>query len=557
MDMADLTWRPATFTKTSGGVTPGGAIAGAWSLPIPANMENFYQLDVRGTDNAGKRFRQGNLWRGVIDNLAPRITLDATATGVTYLDPATGAPRYDIDFTNINAIDQNLDLGSFATACNGIAQPARSYVNAPWNEQLFPDLTMRDQLSYQCHAWAGQANPVAQAIACDIYGNCATASKPVDTNSVARATDDTAVPVLVWPPAGSTIAMGASVQLQMAAASGTPLKEMGILVNGQPAEKVAFSQQEGVTRTVAAVTFNLPAAGEGNHGLSVQTTAWDNTVTQGPVSNIMLDTQNPAGALITAVVGDADTYSAESGLLRFIGTAGDSLGNGNVATVQLSVADGPFADVTWQGNGSWSTMAYVGANPYGKSYPVTMRTIDKAGRVMTDTKQVLINIPAPPGFNAALIPTLTVGDVTVNENAGAASFVISLSAIQTHGTVVVHYTTVDGSAQSDDYSARQGVAILCAGAASTVVSVPLRDDTVAEGTETFALTLSAPVNATIVDGQGVANIVDNDAGAPPTATSTPTPTITPEGAPPTATPTPTATVEGATGAAIYLPLVTR
>lgn len=81
-----------------------------------------------------------------------------------------------------------------------------------------PDLTLRDQLSYQCHAWAGQANPVVQATACDIYGNCATASKTVDTSNVAQAADDTAAPVLVWPPAGSTIAIGAAVQLQMAAA---------------------------------------------------------------------------------------------------------------------------------------------------------------------------------------------------------------------------------------------------------------------------------------------------------------------------------------------------
>ena len=381
---------------------------GLWSLPIPANMENFYQLDLRGTDNAGKHFRQGNLWRGVIDNLAPRITLDATATGITYLDPATGAPRYDVNFTDISATDQNLDLASFATSCNATTQPARSYVDEPWKDQLFPDLTLRDQLSYQCHAWAGQANPVVQATACDIYGNCATAAKTVDTTGVAQAADNTAAPVLVWPLAGSTVAMGGSVQLQLAAASGTPLKEMGILVNGQPAEMVTFSQQEGVTRTVAAVTFNLPGRGEGNYGLSVQTTAWDGTVIQGPVSNIMLDTADPAGALIT------DDHR-RSGHLQRRKWPHALHWHSRRQPGQRQRGDGadqrcrrPLRGCHLAGQRRLVHHGLCGANPYGKSYPVTMRTIDKAGRVMMDTKQVLINIPAPPGFNPALIPTLAV-----------------------------------------------------------------------------------------------------------------------------------------------------
>lgn len=85
--MANLTWHPAVFTRSSGGETPAAEIAGTWSLRVPSNLENFYQLDLRGADSAGKQFRQSNLWRGSIDNRAPRIALEATATGITYLDP--------------------------------------------------------------------------------------------------------------------------------------------------------------------------------------------------------------------------------------------------------------------------------------------------------------------------------------------------------------------------------------------------------------------------------------------------------------------------------------
>jgi hypothetical protein len=571
MGMADQAWHPATFTKTGGGVTPQSETAGTWSLAVPVGLENLYQLDLRVTDSTGRRFRRNNLWRGVIDNVAPRIAVQAAATGQLYIDPATNTPRYDIAFTDITAED--LHLASLTTPCSANTPLTRRYVDEAWNQRFFPDGTLANKLTAQCHLWAEGAEPIFAITACDEYGQCATASQRVSMASVARRADNTAAPVLIWPPAGSVVAIDGALTVQMGATAAGPLKEMGVMVNGNAAEMVTFTQEQGVTQTVASVNFNLPAAGEGVYNLAIQTTAWDGTVIVGPTSQIVLDTADPQGSLITQRITTDDAYSARNGLMRFSGTAGDSLGNGNVANVEISIDGGPFQDVTWNGNGTWQTARYVGANPYGKTYAVTMRTTDKAGRVMTDTKQVLVDIPPPPGFEAARIPTLAVSDVTVSEDAGAANFVISISAIQGYGTVAVNYATVAGSALAEeDYRTAEGVAIIRAGASSVVVSVPILDNALQEPAKTFALNLSAPVNATVADGQGVATIVDNDTGAPstatptptattvgapPTATPTPTATATTVGAPPTATPTPTATIEGGTGAAIYLPLISR
>jgi len=570
MSMADQVWHPAGFAKTSGGVTPQSETAGTWSLAVPADLENLYQLDLRVTDSTGKRFRRNSLWRGVIDNVAPRIAVQAAATGQLYNDPATNTPRYDIAFADITAED--LHLASLTTPCGANAPLTRRYVDEAWNQRFFPDGTLTHQLTAQCHLWAAGADPVYAIMACDEYGQCTTASQRVSTASVARRADNTADPVLIWPPAGSVVAMDGALAVQMGATSAGPLKEMGVMVNGNAAEMVTFTQEQGITQTVATVGFNLPAAGEGVYNLAVRTSAWDGTVIVGPTSQIVLDTDDPQGSLITQRITTADAYSAQNGIMRFSGAAGDSLGNGNVANVEISIDGGPFLDVTWNGDGSWQTAAYVGANPYGKTYAVTMRTTDKAGRVMTDTKQVLVDISPPPGFDAARIPTLAVGDVTVNEDAGAANFVISISAIQGYGTVAVNYATVAGSALAEDYSTVAGVAIIRAGESNVVVSVPILDNALQEPAETFALNLSAPVNAIVADGQGVATIVDNDTGAPPTATPTPTattvgapPTATPTptatatvvGAPPTATPTPTATVVGHTDMALYLPIIAR
>ena len=49
-----------------------------------------------------------------------------------------------------------------------------------------------------------------------------------------------------------------------------------------------------------------------------------------------------------------------------------------------------------------------------------------------------------------------------------------------------------------------------AGQTSQSLTVFIKGDTAVEGTETFFLNLSNPVNATIADAQGVATIVDDD-----------------------------------------------
>ena len=43
-----------------------------WSLPIPADLEGEYQIDLRGTDVLGNLLVTSNVYPGIIDTLAPR-----------------------------------------------------------------------------------------------------------------------------------------------------------------------------------------------------------------------------------------------------------------------------------------------------------------------------------------------------------------------------------------------------------------------------------------------------------------------------------------------------
>jgi hypothetical protein len=77
--------------------------------------------------------------------------------------------------------------------------------------------------------------------------------------------------------------------------------------------------------------------------------------------------------------------------------------------------------------------------------------------------------------------------------------------------VLVHYDTADISAAAgSDYTAASGDVIIPAGQTSRTFTVAVIGDRLAEPTETFAVNLSAPTNATIGDGQGIGAILDNE-----------------------------------------------
>jgi hypothetical protein len=103
--------------------------------------------------------------------------------------------------------------------------------------------------------------------------------------------------------------------------------------------------------------------------------------------------------------------------------------------------------------------------------------------------------------------------VTITEgNSGTknATFVVSLS-LASGKTITVGYGTADDTAVAgSDYVATSGVLTFAPGETSKSVNVAVKGDKVKESTETFVLSLSNPLNATLADAQGVGTIKDSD-----------------------------------------------
>ena len=281
----------------------------------------------------------------------------------------------------------------------------RGYFDPAWRDELFPDSTLRTRLEFKCHDWALSSDPVVKVTACDYNGNCADVSQTASTAGIsAAALDAAAVPVIVSPRAGSVVAAAATLDVQVAVASAQPLILIGIVNQGtgQVLGTLTFTQADNVTQGVKTVTFDAPP--EGPYTLAARTVDWQGNTVNGPAITLEVDKVAPGGDMQTTVLTQADTYAWTSGVMRFHGVASDAVG---LAAVQLSINGGPFADVTLNADGSWFTAMYAGPDPFKKTLQVTMRVIDRAGRVTTQTKAVLVNFAPPPGYVVGPTPTPT------------------------------------------------------------------------------------------------------------------------------------------------------
>jgi hypothetical protein len=109
---------------------------------------------------------------------------------------------------------------------------------------------------------------------------------------------------------------------------------------------------------------------------------------------------------------------------------------------------------------------------------------------------------------------LSINDVVVHEGTGGstpATFTVSLLGGTSAHAVTVNYTTANGTATSpSDYAATSGTVTFAPGEVSKTVTVQVAGDAVDEADETFAVNLSAPAGAGIVDGTGTGTILDDD-----------------------------------------------
>jgi hypothetical protein len=117
----------------------------------------------------------------------------------------------------------------------------------------------------------------------------------------------------------------------------------------------------------------------------------------------------------------------------------------------------------------------------------------------------------------ATLPTLRINDASVSEgNSGTKTltFTATLSAAAST-TITAGYATANGTATAgSDYVAQSGTLSFTPGQTTRTLAVVINGDITVEPNETFFVNQATPTGATLLDGQGVGTIMNDDSVLP-------------------------------------------
>ncbi|CAD5373212.1 Cytochrome c [Rubrivivax sp. A210] len=173
-------------------------------------------------------------------------------------------------------------------------------------------------------------------------------------------------------------------------------------------------------------------------------------------------------------------------------------------SVQNAANAALLATTTADSEGRWRLRAR-GMSPV----PCRVRALAGASSAERDVANRPSNCGATGGGS---LPSLSINDVTVTEG-NVANFVVTLSASPASTVTVVVNSSAGTAASPADFNAVANRSLSFAAGTTTLsqtVAVTTVNDTAPEGAETFNMTLSAAVNATLADGTGLGTIPAND-----------------------------------------------
>ncbi len=215
--------------------------------------------------------------------------------------------------------------------------------------------------------------------------------------------------------------------------------------------------------------------------------------------NITLADGSPANGAITN--GDIDTFTINA-------TAGEDLlltiseSDGYQLAVTLYAPDGTELESVTQNSGFDLIQRNL---PQTGTYTYVVRELQG-----DDTGNYSLTATVDQQQYDA---TVSIDNVTQDENAGTMTFTVSLS--QTVGVdVSVDIATMAGSAGLGDFTSRSDTVTISAGSTSTTFTVDITDDMNVENDERFFVILSnvqsGTLNVVIGDSQGAGTILDDD-----------------------------------------------
>ena len=316
-----------------------------------------------------------------------------------------------------------------------------------------------------------------------------------------------------------------TVQVTLSAASATPITVNFDSTDGTATAAIDFTDLSG-TLTFAPGTTMMPIAVE----VTGDTLDEDDEA-------FTVTLSSPTGATLataTATVTIADDDAAPTIAVAPI-TAAEGAVGGLPFAVTLSTASGKPITVSYATTDGTATAAdYAAATgmltfmPGETARTVAVALANDALDEANETLQLGLSAPVNATIMVAAAtgtitdddptPSLSIDDAAVTEGNAATSmlsFPVTLSAASGRAVSVNYATTAGTATAGTDYVTATGTLVIPAGATTGMIDVTVNGDALAEPDETFTVTLSAPVDATITAPPTTTGTVLNDDGALP------------------------------------------
>jgi large repetitive protein len=450
------------------------------------------------------------------DDAAP--TLSIADTTVTEGDAGTSTATFTI---SLSAASARTVTANWATSA-GTATPGTDYVTTSGSRSFAPGETSKT-VSISVDGDTVDEDDETFTVTLSAPTNATIA----DGSGLGTIIDDDASPTLsvndVTVTEGNAGTVTATFTLSLSTASGRSVSTSWATNAGTAtagADYVAASGSRtfapGETSKTVVVTVKGDALDETDETFTVTLSAPANaTIADGSGLGTISDDDAPPSVSttdVTVVEGDAGTTTATFTLML-------SAPSGRSVGVDWTTGAGTAtAGSDYETDGGTQTFA-PGETAKTVDATVDGDTLDEDDETFTVTLSSPTNVTIADGSGLGTItdddasPELSIDDASVTEgNVGTTTldFTVTLSAASGK-SVTVHWATADDDAVSpSDYVAASGDLTYTAGQTSKTVSVTVKGDPVAELDEPFLVGLSAPVNASILDGQALGTIVDDE-----------------------------------------------
>jgi len=178
-----------------------------------------------------------------------------------------------------------------------------------------------------------------------------------------------------------------------------------------------------------------------------------------------------------------------------------------------------YSDGTWTG-GDTTYKNFSINNLNAGTYPIEIRFIEYGGgsyaRFAWKNNKTITTQTIVPSSNLRTYPFITITDANLTEGNTSYSNMNFTVTISEATNASVQYATSDGTATiaDSDYNATKGTLFFRTTDTnlSKIISVPIKGDTIVENNETFTITLSNEVNATLTRATATGTIINDDMG---------------------------------------------